>query len=101
MKNYSLADVCESERAIPENFKSWHKAEDWIDSIEKGKAIHRAIQYHSIEDRLTSLFHDYPETQRFTHAMLASLIGCSRRAVTIEMLNLGYRGNFNNRRKVA
>lgn len=58
------------------------RAKDWVDSIEKGKAIVEALQYPDAYNRVTTLLDEVPEVGKLTHEVIGHLVGFARETVT-------------------
>lgn len=58
------------------------QAQDWIDTIQKGKDIVFCLQYPKAYERVTALLDMYPEIKNFTHRIIGELLGLQRETVS-------------------
>lgn len=65
-------------------------AVDWVDTVDKGKAVVFSLQYPSAYDRVTSLIELCPDVIKLSHRIIGELLGLQRETVTRTMLFLGY-----------
>ena len=60
-----------------------HKvAEDWIDTVQKGKDIVSCLKYPEAYERVTALLELHPEVKLLSHRIVAELLGLQRETVT-------------------
>ena len=57
-------------------------AEDWIDTVQKGRDIVSCLKHPEAYERVTALLELYPEVKEFRHRVIAELLGLQRETVT-------------------
>lgn len=57
-------------------------AQDWVDTVQKGKDIVLCLQYPEAYERVMALLELYPEVKMLRHRVIGELLGLQRETVT-------------------